>query len=249
MSSYECLLRRIGGAAAAAVAAVLLLTVTARAQSVTIIVNGQTMTFDQPPIERAGRVFVPLRGVFERLGASVVYANGQINATGNGRNVSLNIGSTNATVNGQPVTIDVAPFLVGPRTMVPLRFIAQSLGASVNYSDANRTVTINGGGGGPQPPPAGLGLALIARYPAAGSIVPSLARISAQFTHPVDPSSLRVYFDGRDITSNSYVNANGFNWTPQYTVPVGNHAVRVTGNTRSGGSFDRSWSFTVRRLL
>src|SRR5579864_488099 len=91
--------------------------------AVTITVNGQQIHFDQPPIERSGRVFVPLRGVFEKLGASVVYDNGLINATGNGRTISLRIGSTNATVNGQPETIDVAPFLIGSRTLVPLRFI------------------------------------------------------------------------------------------------------------------------------
>ena len=49
-----------------------------------------------------GRVFVPLRGVFEQLGASVVYSNGTIDANGNGRDISLQIGSTQATVNGQP---------------------------------------------------------------------------------------------------------------------------------------------------
>ena len=121
----------------------------ATAQDVTIVVNGQTLNFDQPPVERAGRVFVPLRGVFERLGASVVYASGQINATGNNRNIALHIGSNQATVNGQPVTVDVAPFLVGARTLVPLRFIAQSLGATVNYNDSSRTVAITGGAAAP----------------------------------------------------------------------------------------------------
>src|SRR5580700_2428677 len=90
--------------------------------AVTIVVNGATVSFDQPPIERGGRVFVPLRGVFERLGASVVYDNGTINATGNGRNVQLKIGSTRAIVNGVTQQLDVAPFLVGARTLVPLRF-------------------------------------------------------------------------------------------------------------------------------
>src|ERR1700737_4807276 len=94
----------------------------AQAATVTIQVNGSTLSFDQPPIERSGRVFVPLRGVFERLGASVVYDNGQINATGNGRNIALKIGSTSATVNGETQTLDVAPFLIGARTLVPLRF-------------------------------------------------------------------------------------------------------------------------------
>ena len=70
-----------------------------RAAAVTIVVNGATVSFDQPPIERSGRVFVPLRGVFERLGATVVYDNGLINATGNERNLSLKIGSTMPTIN------------------------------------------------------------------------------------------------------------------------------------------------------
>lgn len=145
MSFYK---KVLAGALAAGAIATLSVTA-ATAQSVTIVVNGQTVNFDQPPVERAGRVFVPLRGVFERLGASVVYASGQINATGNGRNISLHIGSNQATVNGQPVRVDVAPFLVGARTLVPLRFVAQALGATVNYNSNDRTVAINGGGAAP----------------------------------------------------------------------------------------------------
>ena len=112
------------------------------------------MNFTQPPIVRAGRVFVPLRGVFEQLGASVVYSNGQINATGNGRTISLTIGSTQATVSGQPETMDVAPFIVGATTFVPLRFISQALGAAVNWNDSTSTVTISGRAGGPPQRPA-----------------------------------------------------------------------------------------------
>ncbi|HET9392288.1 MAG TPA: copper amine oxidase N-terminal domain-containing protein [Candidatus Rubrimentiphilum sp.] len=125
------------------------------AQNVSVVVNGATVTFDQPPVERAGRVFVPLRGVFERLGASVVYANGVINAQGNGRSVHLQIGSTQATVNGQTLTMDVAPFVIGARTLVPLRFVAQSLGAAVNWSQSNNTVYIQGNGSAVVPPPNG----------------------------------------------------------------------------------------------
>src|ERR1700678_367052 len=106
---------------------------------VTVIVNGNTMSFDQPPVEQAGRVFVPLRGVFEQLGASVVYQNGQINATGDGRTVSLQIGSTQATVDGQSQTLDQAPFVEGSRTLVPLRFVAQALGASVDWNNNTST--------------------------------------------------------------------------------------------------------------
>jgi len=124
----------------------------AQAQNVTIIVNGQQVAFDQPPIERSGRVFVPLRGVFERLGATVVYDNGVINATGSGHSISLHIGSTVAIVDNNQQTLDVAPFLVGARTLVPLRFISQALGAYVDYNGNTQTVTISMSGGGTTPP-------------------------------------------------------------------------------------------------
>lgn len=119
--------------------------VAARADAPAILVNGQTVSFDQAPVEQAGRVFVPLRGVFEQLGATVVYDNGLINATGNGRNISLHIGSTQATVNGQTQMLDVAPFMIGARTLVPLRFIAQALGAAVTWDQNSNTVRINSG--------------------------------------------------------------------------------------------------------
>src|SRR5271166_3993705 len=97
----------------------------ARTDTVRIVVNGSQVQFDQPPIERSGRVFVPLRGVFERLGASVVYDNGTINATGNGHNIQLRLGSNTVLVDGTTRQLDVAPFLVGARTLVPLRFISE----------------------------------------------------------------------------------------------------------------------------
>jgi hypothetical protein len=110
--------------------------------SVGVTINGNAVDVEPAPITQAGRVFVPLRGVFEQLGASVVYDAGHINATGNGRNISLQIGSTQATVDGQPQTIDVAPFIIGASTYVPLRFISESLGASVDWDDADSIVAI-----------------------------------------------------------------------------------------------------------
>jgi hypothetical protein len=139
--------KRLAATALAATLLVSLPAAKAPAQSaVNVVVNGAAVSFDQPPVERAGRVFVPLRGVFERLGASVVYANGDINAQGNGRGVHLHIGSTAATVNGQTLYMDVAPFLIGARTLVPLRFVAQALGAAVNWDASSNTVYINGNG-------------------------------------------------------------------------------------------------------
>jgi len=213
------------------------------AQSVTVIVNGQTMNFTQPPIERAGRVFVPLRGVFEQLGASVVYANGQINATANRRTISLTIGSTQATVGGHPVIIDVAPFIVGATTYVPLRFISQALGASVNWDDSTSTVTINSGGSPPQPaPPPPPPVRFVSVSPT-GTIYTPRPRLSFQFNRPVRLADIRVWFDGQRIASGLQLNGEIFAITLPWRISVGAHRVRVAGVTPSGASFDLSWSF------
>ncbi|MEO6835950.1 MAG: copper amine oxidase N-terminal domain-containing protein [Candidatus Tumulicola sp.] len=212
-------------------------------QSVTVVVNGQTMNFDQPPIVRAGRVFVPLRGVFERLGASVVYSNGQINATGAGRTVSLTIGSTQATVDGQPATLDVAPFLAGERTMVPLRFIAQSLGAGVNWKERTSTVTINGGGGqpGPNPPPQAV-VSLTYQWPT-GTIYNHSPQIRFQVNREIAIGSFQVLLDGRNIGDNVQSNGQYFFMPAPFSLAMGNHKVRVRGRTAGGAPFDLNWTF------
>jgi hypothetical protein len=216
-------------------------------QNVSVQINGQPVSFDQPPVERAGRVFVPLRGVFERLGATVVYSNGTINATGNGRTIQLHLGSTQATVNGQSQYLDVAPFLIGARTLVPLRFIAQSLGATVNWNSSNRTVYINGGGNNPAPQntaPPNASFYLRGKRPT-GSVNTESPAIHAVFSEPINRDTMHVLVDGRDVTNNVYANANGFDVTPPTPLSPGNHHVEVTGVTAAGSSFRTGWNFTI----
>jgi hypothetical protein len=223
----------------------------ASAQSVTVIINGEPMSFAQPPIVRAGRVFVPLRGVFERLGASVVYASGQINATGRGRTISLNIGSNQATVNGQPEVIDVAPFVITDTTYVPLRFVSQALGASVNWNDSTSTVTIVGGAPGPYParppypppqapPPYAVRLVTVSPT---GTVYGRNQAISFGFDHPVRLAALRVRVDGSDVTSGVTQSGRTFYVALPGPLSRGPHHVRVTGTTRDGVPFDLSWDF------
>lgn len=241
--------RRLAGyglTGALILAAMLPLSAPAQSRSVVIVVNGNVVQFDQPPIDRAGRVFVPLRGVFQDLGASVVYANGQINASGNGRNVHLQLGSTQATVNGQTVYMDVAPFLVGARTLVPLRFVAQALGATVQWDEANYTVYIRGHGntGSVNTPQPSSTLRLQNEHPAAGATVHNTHPfIHAAFTQPVQRNTLRVSIDGRDVTPLVYANPNGFNVTANFELYPGAHHVGLSGTTASGSSFNTGWTF------
>ena len=230
---------RILAASAAVVAAAILTAPPSHAAQVAVVVNGQTVQFDQPPVQRAGRVFVPLRGVFERLGASVVYDNGVINATGNGRTIQLRIGSTQATVNGESRTLDVAPFVVGSRTLVPIRFISESLGANVSWNDNTSTVTITSAGGGSQ------AISLSDLRPASGAVVSAKApAVSGSFSAPVDPNSVRITLDGRDVSSTTDISPNNFLFSPPYALTPQQHTVHITGRGQDGSNFDQSWSFT-----
>jgi hypothetical protein len=207
------------------------------------------MTFDQPPVMENSRVFVPMRAIFERLGSTVVYANGNINAQGNGRSVHLTIGSRDATINGQPFSMDVAPFSVAGRTEVPLRFVAQALGASVNWNPNTQTVQIATSGANQNytPAPAGnASFSLTEVHPARGAAINTThPAIRATFSEPVNRDSLRVSVDGRDVTPQVYANPNGFDVTANFELTPGTHTVTVSGTTAAGANFTRSWSFTT----
>jgi hypothetical protein len=231
--------------------AALSLVLPANAQSVGVTVDGQPASLNPAPLERAGRIFVPLRGVFEKLGASVVYENGRINATGNNRSISLQIGSTQASVNGQMQSVDVAPFIVGASTYVPLRFVAQALGASVNWDGANRVVAL-GTNGSAAPPqnyqpqaPAKSGLRLDSREPAIGASVRSnRPTISARFSgERADPNTLKITLDQLDITGSTSRSPNGIVYSPQSDLQPMRHIVRITGKDAQGLPFDLRWSF------
>lgn len=101
-----------------------------------VLFNGQYVPLPQPPVQRGGRVFVPMRAIFEKLGAGVAYDNGTINATAGDKTVQVKIGSNQAIVSGKQTYLDAAPFTIGSTTMVPLRFVSEALGATVEY-DAN----------------------------------------------------------------------------------------------------------------
>ncbi|HTQ08912.1 MAG TPA: copper amine oxidase N-terminal domain-containing protein [Fimbriimonadaceae bacterium] len=92
-----------------------------------------------------GRVLVPLRGVFQQLGAQVNWDRytQTITATKGDRRVRLTIGKRTATIDGSPVQVDVPPMIMQGTTMVPIRFVSEALGAQVRWDDAQQLVSIN----------------------------------------------------------------------------------------------------------
>lgn len=114
------------------------------ANTIPVFVDGIQISFDQQPIIQDDRTLVPLRGVFEALGATVYWNNDtrSVTAYKDGTTVELAIGSSAMYVNGQPKYLDVAGQIINDRTMVPLRAISEAFGAVVYWDNDTRTVRV-----------------------------------------------------------------------------------------------------------
>ena len=118
-----------------------------RAQSdINVTVDGDVVQFgSQKPVQQFGSVLVPLRGVFEKLGATVAYDGGSksILAVRGATTVSLKLGSREAVINNVPRSLSVPAQAVNGTTLVPLRFVSEALGAQVKWVSASRTVVVS----------------------------------------------------------------------------------------------------------
>lgn len=116
------------------------------AQSIKVVVNGSELAFEgtQPQVFH-GRVLVPLRSVFEELGANVRYSPyvKAVVAEKGTTYIEMAIGDRTVRVNASTVRIDSAVRVIEGRTLVPLRFVSETLGAKVRWDSSTRTVTID----------------------------------------------------------------------------------------------------------
>ena len=105
---------------------------------------GKTVENDVAPIIVKDRTMLPARFVAENLGAKVEWnaEKRQATITGNGVTIVLTIDSTTATVNGKAVTLDSPAFIQNDRTYTPVRFIAEALGAQVEWNETTRQAVI-----------------------------------------------------------------------------------------------------------
>lgn len=117
-----------------------------QSREITVWLNGEKLAFDVVPMIENGRTLVPMRKIFESLGATV-YWNGvtqTVTAVRGTDVITVTVDSMVMTKNGENISLDVPARLMNSRTLVPVRVIAESFGLNVSWNGVDYTVTISG---------------------------------------------------------------------------------------------------------
>ncbi|OKP84874.1 hypothetical protein A3844_18160 [Paenibacillus helianthi] len=112
-------------------------------EEIQVSLDGEPVAFDISPLIIDGSVMVPFRAIFEKLGLKLSWIEGTQTIIGEkeGITIKMKLGQQSADVNGKQISLAVAPINVSGSTFVPLRFVAQSLDAKVEW-DASRKLAI-----------------------------------------------------------------------------------------------------------
>lgn len=119
----------------------------ADASNITIYVDGEAQSYSNQAIFENGNTLVPLRGIFEELGATVTWEQSTQSITAKKGDITvwLQLGSTQTKVNDVAKTIAVPAKAINGTTLVPLRFISEALGATVEWHGETQSITILSG--------------------------------------------------------------------------------------------------------
>lgn len=211
-----------------------------------------TVTVNDRPIDVAaiverGRVLLPMRSTFTALGASIGYdPNGRVIVARSATHaLRLAIGSRDAVVDGRKVMLDVPARIVAARTYVPLRFVAQALGAVVGY-DA-RANMVNVVSNPIQLAAANSSVKIVGLAPASqsniGTAYPTISASLAAATASRLDVTLTV--DGEDVTQLASFDGATITYMPRIGLSPGTHTVTFSGRTLSQAPFSASWSFAT----
>lgn len=109
-----------------------------------VLVGGERLESDVAPITVNGRTMLPVRAVFEAIGADVDYieAEEKVVASKKDKTVSFVIGSNIMTINGEEKEIDVPAMIKNDRTLVPVRACAEAFDLDVEWNDKTHTVKV-----------------------------------------------------------------------------------------------------------
>ena len=108
-------------------------------------IDGEKIQFDISPQTINGRTMVPIRAIFEAMGASVNWDDATKTAicTKDGTVVKMTLNSTTEYINDNPYSMDVAPVIISGRTLAPARYVAEAFGYNVKWDEMTRYVLIS----------------------------------------------------------------------------------------------------------
>lgn len=120
------------------------------AETVNVVINGKPLNTDAPAQIIDGRTMVPMRAVFEALDASIAWDNDTktVTADKGGTEIKMTIGAAEFYKNGESIALDTPAQIIDGRTLVPVRAVSESLGCTVNWDAAAKTVDITNGTAG-----------------------------------------------------------------------------------------------------
>ena len=115
--------------------------------SIAMAVNGDELPLDPAPRivgKGGGRLVVPVGRIYSALGIGISRSGNQLTASAPGKRIVITIGSANATIDGVSVQMEAPAMSIDAITYVPLRFVADSLGAQVTFNArANRVEVVS----------------------------------------------------------------------------------------------------------
>jgi hypothetical protein len=163
----------------------LLQTIDVSQAAISVQLNGQPLQTSVAPVKMRYRTVVPMRDIFVALGATVDWNPGTMGITAqrDATTVNLAINNRRAFINGREVMLDQPATLWRGRTMVPLRFVSEAMGAQVGWNEAMQLVSIDTPTGtvintGSAVPPPAIGTTPVVSTPPAGSQVATVRYIS-----------------------------------------------------------------------
>lgn len=114
---------------------------------ITVLVNGKQIESDTPAVNSNGSVMLPFRSVLNALGVSdesIKWNPGSksIEIRDGNRYIFLVAGNTGAILNDSMIMLNAAPYIDNGRTLVPVRFVSEALGADVRWDPDTKTVTV-----------------------------------------------------------------------------------------------------------
>ncbi len=112
--------------------------------NISVYLNGEELTFSQPPIIYNDYTLVPFRAIFEKLDMTVQWFESErrVTAQKEGLSITLFINNPVMTVNSDTVRLAAEPIIYNDYTFVPLRAVSEAAGAETLWDEETKTVTI-----------------------------------------------------------------------------------------------------------